>query len=92
MSSAPAYRLKWVFHMYVHGRLVFYSLFKTICSLNTKVKRSGDSNVRCTILLMLDYQPPQYKLDPCLARILGLHTGTRSQIFYALWNYIKVHR
>ncbi|KAH9281340.1 SWI/SNF-related matrix-associated actin-dependent regulator of chromatin subfamily D member 1 [Echinococcus granulosus] len=57
-----------------------------------QVKRSGDSNVRCTILLMLDYQPPQYKLDPRLARILGLHTGTRSQIFYALWNYIKVHR
>ncbi|VDD81831.1 unnamed protein product [Mesocestoides corti] len=57
-----------------------------------QVKRSGDSNVRCTILLMLDYQPPQYKLDPRFARILGLHTGTRSQIFYALWNYIKVHR
>ncbi|VDL60059.1 unnamed protein product [Hymenolepis diminuta] len=57
-----------------------------------QVKRSGDSNVRCTIILMLDYQPPQYKLDPRLARILGLHTGTRSQIFYALWNYIKVHR
>uniref|UniRef100_A0A183SFE7 SWIB domain-containing protein n=1 Tax=Schistocephalus solidus TaxID=70667 RepID=A0A183SFE7_SCHSO len=57
-----------------------------------QVKRTGMNNVRCTILLMLDYQPPQYKLDARLARLLGLHTGTRSQIFYALWNYIKVHR
>ncbi|KAL3320577.1 SWI SNF, matrix associated, actin dependent regulator of chromatin, subfamily d, member 1 [Cichlidogyrus casuarinus] len=57
-----------------------------------QVKRAGDVNVRCTILLQLDHQPPQHKLDPRLARILGLHTGTRSQIFYALWNYIKVHR
>ncbi|CAH8611975.1 unnamed protein product [Heterobilharzia americana] len=57
-----------------------------------QVKRRGDSNVRCTVLLMLDHQPPQYKLDPRLARILALHTGTRSQIFYALWNYIKTHR
>ncbi|CAH8610061.1 unnamed protein product [Schistosoma mattheei] len=57
-----------------------------------QVKRRGDSNVRCTVLLMLDHQPPQYKLDSRLARILALHTGTRSQIFYALWNYIKTHR
>ncbi|CAL8075975.1 unnamed protein product [Calicophoron daubneyi] len=57
-----------------------------------QVKRRGDSNVRCTVLLMLDHQPPEYKLDPRLARILALHTGTRSQIFYALWTYIKTHK
>ncbi|GAA57442.1 SWI/SNF-related matrix-associated actin-dependent regulator of chromatin subfamily D, partial [Clonorchis sinensis] len=57
-----------------------------------QVKRRGDSNVRCTVLLMLDHQPPEYKLDPRLARILALHSGTRSQIFYALWSYIKTHK
>ncbi|KAI4807993.1 hypothetical protein KUCAC02_027757 [Chaenocephalus aceratus] len=29
-----------------------------------QVKRPGDVNVKCTLLLMLDHQPPQYKLDP----------------------------
>jgi SWI/SNF-related matrix-associated actin-dependent regulator of chromatin subfamily D len=28
-----------------------------------QVKRPGDKNVRCTILLLLDYQPLQFKLD-----------------------------
>ncbi|KFO90476.1 SWI/SNF-related matrix-associated actin-dependent regulator of chromatin subfamily D member 1, partial [Buceros rhinoceros silvestris] len=42
-----------------------------------QVKRPGDVNVRCTVLLMLDYQPPQFKLDPRLARLLGIHTQTR---------------
>ncbi|KAG5193755.1 hypothetical protein JEQ12_020116 [Ovis aries] len=27
----------------------------------------GDVNVRCTVLLILNYQPSQFKLDPCLA-------------------------
>ncbi|KAF8560682.1 hypothetical protein P879_09674 [Paragonimus westermani] len=57
-----------------------------------QVKRRGDSNVRCTVLLMLDHQPPEYKLDPRLARILALPSGSRSQIFYALWTYIKTHK
>ncbi|VDP84520.1 unnamed protein product [Echinostoma caproni] len=57
-----------------------------------QVKRPGDSNVRCTVILVLDHQPPEYKLDQRLARILALHTGTRSQIFYALWSYIKTHK
>ncbi|CAG2164460.1 unnamed protein product, partial [Oppiella nova] len=39
-----------------------------------QVKRPGDKNVRCTILLLLDYQPLQFKLDPRLARLLGIHT------------------
>lgn len=57
-----------------------------------KVKRPGDKNVRCTILLLLDYQPLQYKLDPRLARLLGVHTQTRPVIIAALWQYIKTHR
>lgn len=37
-------------------------------------------------------QPPQFKLDSRLARILGVHTQTRSVIINALWQYIKTHR
>jgi SWI/SNF-related matrix-associated actin-dependent regulator of chromatin subfamily D len=57
-----------------------------------QVKRPGDKNVRCTILLLLDYQPLQFKLDPRLARLLGVHTQTRPVIIAALWQYIKTHR
>jgi len=57
-----------------------------------QVKRPGDKNVRCTILLLLDYQPMQYKLDQRLARLLGVHTQTRPMIINALWQYIKTHK
>ncbi|XP_076829755.1 SWI/SNF-related matrix-associated actin-dependent regulator of chromatin subfamily D member 3 isoform X1 [Brachyhypopomus gauderio] len=56
-----------------------------------QVKRPGDMNVRCTLLLMLDYQPPQFKLDPRLARLLGVHTQPRSCIVQALWQYVKTN-
>uniref|UniRef100_A0AAR2M494 DM2 domain-containing protein n=1 Tax=Pygocentrus nattereri TaxID=42514 RepID=A0AAR2M494_PYGNA len=57
-----------------------------------QVKRPGDVGVRCTVLLMLDYQPPQFKLDPRLARVLGIHTQTRPVIIQALWQYVKTHK
>ncbi|KAF2351848.1 SWIB/MDM2 domain [Trinorchestia longiramus] len=57
-----------------------------------QVKRPGDKNVRCTILLLLDYQPHQFKLDPRLSRLLGRHTQTRPVIITALWQYIKTHK
>ncbi|XP_036682471.1 LOW QUALITY PROTEIN: SWI/SNF-related matrix-associated actin-dependent regulator of chromatin subfamily D member 1-like [Balaenoptera musculus] len=57
-----------------------------------EVKWPGDVNVRCTVLLMLDYQPPQFKLDPPLARLLGIHTQARPVIVQALWQYIKTHQ
>merc|ERR1719419_908192 len=41
---------------------------------------------------MLDYQPMQFKLDPRLARLLGIHTQTRPVIINALWQYIKSHK
>ncbi|XP_013924178.1 PREDICTED: SWI/SNF-related matrix-associated actin-dependent regulator of chromatin subfamily D member 3 isoform X1 [Thamnophis sirtalis] len=37
-------------------------------------------------------QPPQFKLDPRLARLLGIHTQTRSAIIQALWQYIKTNK
>ncbi|KAI4806486.1 hypothetical protein KUCAC02_017311, partial [Chaenocephalus aceratus] len=54
-----------------------------------QVKRPGDVSVRCTLLLMLDYQ---FKLDPRLARLLGIHTQTRSCIIQALWQYVKTNK
>ncbi|KAK2145244.1 hypothetical protein LSH36_693g02086 [Paralvinella palmiformis] len=57
-----------------------------------QVKRPGDQSVKCTVLLMLDYQPMQFKIDPRLARLLGIHTQTRPVIINALWQYIKTHR
>lgn len=41
----------------------------------------------------LSCQPPQFKVDPRLAKLLGgLTQGTRQQIISALWTYIKEHR
>merc|ERR1719205_332494 len=57
-----------------------------------QVKRPGDVAVKCTILLLLDYQPLQFKLDQRLARLLGVHTQTRPVIISALWQYIKTHK
>ncbi|KTF94884.1 hypothetical protein cypCar_00020593 [Cyprinus carpio] len=37
-------------------------------------------------------EPPQYKLDPRLARLLGVHTQTRASIMQALWLYIKSNK
>ena len=57
-----------------------------------QVKRPGDVAVKCTILLLLDYKPIQFKLDQRLARLLGVHTQTRPVIISALWQYIKTHK
>ena len=57
-----------------------------------QVKRPGDVAVTCTILLLLDYKPIQFKLDQRLARLLGVHTQTRPVIISALWQYIKTHK
>ena len=34
----------------------------------------------------------QFKLEPRLARLLGIHTQTRPVIINALWQYIKKHK
>lgn len=56
-----------------------------------QVKRHGDQSLKCTILMLLDYQPPQFKLDPRLAKLLSIHTATRPSIIQSLWQYIKIH-
>ncbi|CAF1099266.1 unnamed protein product [Rotaria sordida] len=57
-----------------------------------QVRRAGDQNVKCTILMVLDHSPPQFRLDARLARLLSLSNGTRQTIIHALWQYIKTHK
>uniref|UniRef100_A0A7E4UR55 SWIB/MDM2 domain-containing protein n=1 Tax=Panagrellus redivivus TaxID=6233 RepID=A0A7E4UR55_PANRE len=57
-----------------------------------QVKRPGDRDVRCTILLSLDHQPMKYKIHPRLAKLLGIALETRSKVIEALWQYIKTHK
>lgn len=57
-----------------------------------QVKRPGNMDVKCTILLLLDHQPMKFKLHPRLAKLLGIPVETRAKIIEALWQYIKTHR
>ncbi|UJR31134.1 hypothetical protein I4U23_018641 [Adineta vaga] len=57
-----------------------------------QVRRPGDQNVKCTILMVLDHSPPQFRLDSRLARLLSLTNGTRQAIIHAMWQYIKTHK
>lgn len=50
------------------------------------------SSFHSLIFMVTFSQPPQFKLDPRLARLLGLHTQSRSAIVQALWQYVKTNR
>jgi SWI/SNF-related matrix-associated actin-dependent regulator of chromatin subfamily D len=56
-----------------------------------QVRRKGEQSVKCKAFLILDSQPPQYKLDARLGRLLGIHTETRPGVVNGLWTYVKVH-
>jgi SWI/SNF-related matrix-associated actin-dependent regulator of chromatin subfamily D len=49
----------------------------------------GTKEVKCSIFLMLDYQPPQFKLSEQLSKVLGVHTESRPKIITSLWQYVK---
>lgn len=57
-----------------------------------QVKRPGDKDVNCTILLLLDYQPMKFKVSPKLSKVLGIGMETRAKIIETLWQYIKSHK
>lgn len=54
-----------------------------------QVKRKGDKDVRCTMLFMMHFEPQKCKLEVNLARLLGLPMGTRAEVLYHLWSYIR---
>ena len=82
--------LKRISYSFPHFPIQWHRTDKTQETDGFQVKRPGEDKVKCTIMLLLDYQPAQYKLDPRLARLLGIHTQTRPVIINALWQYIKV--
>ncbi|KAF1565761.1 UNVERIFIED_CONTAM: Brahma-associated protein of 60 kDa, partial [Eudyptes robustus] len=57
-----------------------------------QVKRPGDRDVSCTILLLLDYNPMKFKLAPKLAKLLGVAMESRPKIIELLWQYVKAHK
>lgn len=57
-----------------------------------QVKRPGDKPVKCIILMQLEHQTNQFKLDARLARLLGRQIGSRPAVINALWQYIKTHK
>lgn len=59
-----------------------------ICEYLIKVQFFWNVFISCVYL----FQPPQFKLDPRLARLLGIHTQTRSCIIQALWQYVKTNK
>lgn len=56
------------------------------------MKRPGDRDVKCTILLLLDFNPMKFKLAPKLAKLLGVAMESRPKIIEILWQYIKAHK
>lgn len=78
-------------HRPAHARLPGGLLETTLTPLEELLRGSG-----CLLTLfhcaLKKTQPPQFKLDPRLARMLGIHTQTRPVIIQALWQYVKTHK
>ncbi|TBU28428.1 SWI/SNF complex 60 kDa subunit [Dichomitus squalens] len=53
------------------------------------IRRKGDAPVKIRIVLHLEQQPEQYKVQPELANIIGVKEESRIGVVQALWNYIK---
>ncbi|ORX48588.1 hypothetical protein DM01DRAFT_1338648 [Hesseltinella vesiculosa] len=57
-----------------------------------EIKRTGDTNVNCRIILDLDYNPQKFKVSEALSQVIHTKLDTRPQIIMELWNYIKHHK
>ncbi|PIL26284.1 hypothetical protein GSI_12040 [Ganoderma sinense ZZ0214-1] len=53
------------------------------------IRRKGDAPVKIRIVIHLEQQPEQYKVQPELGNILGIKEDSRIGVIQALWNYIK---
>lgn len=56
-----------------------------------EVKRHGDADCVCKIILRIDHQPERYAVSPRLAAILGVDLETRPRLIGALMQYVKLH-
>ncbi|KAG1462065.1 hypothetical protein G6F46_003121 [Rhizopus delemar] len=57
-----------------------------------EIKRKGDMNTNCRIMLHLDHNPQRYKLSPSLSDLLDAKVENKLQIVMGIWNYCKVHK
>ena len=56
------------------------------------IKRPAkEENMKIKILLYLSYHIQEFILTPKLSELLGITQGTRPQILYHLWQYIKLN-
>lgn len=79
MSNAPCCSCSTIRYMYTHTPFAQLSCWKKLYACVVWLSKN----------IFPPSQPPQYKLDPRLARLLGVHTQTRASIMQALWLYIK---
>ncbi|KAI3635214.1 hypothetical protein MIR68_006780 [Amoeboaphelidium protococcarum] len=54
-----------------------------------ELKRLGSEEVQCRLHIYLDYGTDKFRLSPELARLLNLHSESRTAVVLALWQYIK---
>ncbi|KAI9034464.1 hypothetical protein DFJ74DRAFT_649611 [Hyaloraphidium curvatum] len=58
-----------------------------------EIRRKGDEPVDVRILIVPDYNPERFKVNPALARILSINgPETRAGLVNKLWQYIKMQK
>mmetsp|Transcript_13173 Transcript_13173/g.18105 ORF Transcript_13173/g.18105 Transcript_13173/m.18105 type:complete len:404 (-) Transcript_13173:13-1224(-) len=78
--------------LYPENNIIEWSKTTSVECDGFEIKRKGDKDIPCKIIVHLDQQPSQFKLSPALSNLLNIHTDTRSRIITALWQYIKSHK
>ncbi|TRM63164.1 hypothetical protein BD626DRAFT_548128 [Schizophyllum amplum] len=56
------------------------------------VRRTGDTPTNIRVVLYLDHQPEQFKVQEGLANIIGVRQDSRLGVIQAMWNYIKINQ
>lgn len=54
-----------------------------------ELSRSGDKECTAKIFLYVDNSPERFKMSFVLSRLIGIRCDTRSNVFMAVWQYIK---
>eukprot|EP00041_Stephanoeca_diplocostata_P014701 m.276548 g.276548 ORF g.276548 m.276548 type:complete len:273 (+) comp19767_c0_seq1:303-1121(+) len=54
-----------------------------------EITGEGTESMTATVLLTLHSHPTKFQLQRRLAKLLGMHTGTESDVTTALWRYIQ---
>eukprot|EP00127_Corallochytrium_limacisporum_P007280 Clim_evm21s246 gene=Clim_evmTU21s246 len=57
-----------------------------------EVRRIGNQPLNARILLEMHNNPPRYEVSKALKSVIGVETGTHSEITMALWQYMRQHK